>query len=171
MPKVLQQYKQANQAQLFSAFISGSPLEDIAEEFGVALSTLRTTARREGWNRIALLHMPDKDADMGGALALDALKRNREKNLKQAEDFRAEVDKTIYDVTAGGAVAMAPSTLKEIGSAMSTAHDLTYRAVGDKDKQQNSKQGSTDKVPTITINLPTQIAGARGGDGMQVVSD
>ena len=162
MAKMLPQYKTANMAACFVAFINGSSLEDIAVQFQVGERNLKDTARVQGWANLALA-VQETSALQGEDLnVLEILRENRVENLKQAVRLREEIDETINRVTANGAFSIAPTVLKELAHAAAQIHDLTYRALGDKEKQQKPGEGSAPAPAHISIHLPPAIAQPRG---------
>jgi len=165
MSNALSRLKAINMTELFLIFTEGSSLEDIAAQFHVPVKDLKDVARREKWSDMAL-RCQENNAVLGEALIPgEKLKANREENLRQAEGLRSELDKTIREITADGAMAMPPATLQKLTKAASDIHDLTYRALGDKDKQKDAGQGGGSAPAAITINLPGAIQQPRQARG------
>ena len=94
-------------------------------------------------------------------LALNEITANRVTNLRQAKRLRDELDKSILMVTANGALQLPPFIVKELAQAAGTIHDLTYRAVGDKNLQRNPSDGGGN-VTQVVLNFPTQLQTPRG---------
>jgi len=161
MAKEIQVYNDINHALCFNAFQEGSSLEAIADEFNHSITALQRVARTQGWSAIAAQSKAELKLDGARTSSLEKLQKNRDANFDQAVRLRGEVDRTIEEVTADGSFALAPQVLKEIAAATSVVHDLTYRALGEKDKQTKPGQGGTDKVPSIIVNLPGAIAQPR----------
>ena len=160
MQAQLQQFKVVNYTALFIAFAQGSSLEDIADEFNVAITGLRTVAREQRWPALALQIQSAMAAPADDEQRIVKLQDNRDINLRQAQMARDELDATFEACTLWGQAPIAPQIIKELVTAMATVHDLTYRALGDKDKQQQPGQGGVS-TKEIHFHLPGAIAKPR----------
>jgi hypothetical protein len=157
-----------NPSALFVAYLQGATVPEIAEEFGVSESIVTRYSREHKWKALALKADTPALLDTQDDVALSVIKKNRDENLKQAVRLRTEVDNTLNEATAGGLLPLRPAVLKDVAQAVSTIHDLTYRAVGDKDKQRDAGQGRATEMPSIVINLPAAIARPRGEGAIPV---
>jgi hypothetical protein len=157
----LQRFKTINTTACFVAYLQGSSLKDIAEQYGVAERTLKEISRSENWSNLALTAQDHVSSLGEHSQAPQKLQENREKNFAQAERLRNELDKTLREVTLDGSLAIAPEILNKITKAASEIHDLTYRALGDKDKQRDPREGGGGVGAQVIINLPSAIAQPR----------
>jgi len=160
MTTALQQYNVANYTALFVAFVAGSSLETVADEFQVSFGELQKVARAQRWTKLALRVQAQLDTPHGDEQRIVKLQSNRETNLQQAEMARHKLDVAFEACSLYCDAPIAPAVIKDLVSAMATVHDLTYRALGDKDKQQHAGQGS---APTneIHFHLPGAISKPR----------
>ncbi len=160
MTKGLQQYRELNYTACFVAFLQGSALEDIADQFSCSLKSLLIVAREQHWAKLAVTAQAQVAVATRDDEALAELQINRTKNYTQAQTLRGELDKTLMLCTLWGKVPIAPQILKELATAAATIHDLTYRALGDKDVQRNAGEGSV-KANEIHFHLPGAVAKPR----------
>jgi len=149
-----------NYTAMFVAFMQGAGAEEIADSFEVSVSTVQTISRQQRWPALARkaqeVAVPLLDDDV----SLKSILMNRAKNLTQAVRLRDELDGSIALVTANGTMSVAPYVLKELTKAACDIHDLTYRAVGDKNQQRDPNQAAPNTAQ-IVINMPTQLQAPR----------
>lgn len=166
-----------NWAAMFTAFASGSSLEDIAATFACPLPILRRAATTQDWAAIASrLTAPvpvQPKPETEGRMAL--LEANRAKNYALADMLR---DRLIHDfgllragtlrvdkaLVSKGQVVHAdvepgPQDLVALANAAKSVADMTYRALGDVTLEERGAGGGRGTDPTsITVILPTVVA-------------
>lgn len=80
-----------NYAAAFLAFSQGSTLPDISIQLGIPIKTLEAEARQHGWGRLSnRMKLAVKPTAI--ELNLDALKKNREKSMKEVEPLEKEFE-------------------------------------------------------------------------------
>jgi hypothetical protein len=165
---------QHNWAAMFTAFASGTSLEEIAEVFACPMPVLRRVATTQDWAAIASrLNAPvplEAKPDTEGRLAV--IEANRRKNYEMADILR---DRLMHDFTAlrqgtlrvdralstrEGIVHVdvepGPQDMVSLANAAKAVAEMTYRALGDGAADDRSSSRVSD-AGAITVILPTVV--------------
>jgi len=168
-----------NWAAMFTAYASGSSLEDISSTFACPMPVLRRAATSQDWAAIAsrLVTPPPATVAAPTEARMAVLEANRAKNYQMADLLR---DRLIHDFTqlrhgtlridkalvSRGQVIHTdaepgPQDLVAMANAAKNVADMTYRALGDvqagEDRGGNKNSGD---IGGITVILPTVVHAA-----------
>ena len=181
---------------VFTAYCNGAPADELAQIFDLELSSVTNKIKTERWAalraNLPLGETLKSDSEMRGIseIRLAAIQANRDKNLAAWSLLRGHVISVIEKLAAGtlkmekvfsGKLGVTrvddldPTTgdLVNIATALRTATDGTYRAIGD--FQAQDKPGQDGSVngqpppPSITIILPSVISQPRDSSPSQVI--
>ena len=181
---------------VFTAYCNGAPADELAQIFDLELSSVTNKIKTERWAalraNLPLGETLKSDSEMRGIseIRLAAIQANRDKNLAAWSLLRGHVISVIEKLAAGtlkmekvfnGKTGITrvedldPTTgdLVNIATALRTATDGTYRAIGD--FQAQDKPGQDGSVngqpppPSITIILPSVISQPRDSSPSQVI--
>lgn len=166
---------QFNWPAMFTAFASGSSLDDISATFACPLPVLRRAASVQDWAAMAsrIVAPPAVQAKPETEARLAVLEANRSKNYQMADLLR---DRLIHDFTAlrqgtlrvekvtssrgqviHTEVEPGPQDMLAMANAAKSVADMTYRALGDvQAEDRNASRGSGDAT-SITVILPTVV--------------
>ena len=180
--------KKSSWAAIFVAYCNGAPVDELAQIFDVEIDQVKNRIHHEKWAalraNLPLGETLKSDSEMKGVseIRLAAIQANREKNLAAWSVLRGHVISVIEKLAAGtlkmekvfnskGIITrvddLEPTTgdLVNIATALRTATDGTYRAIGDFQAQDKPVQdGSVNgqpPPPSITIILPSVISQPR----------
>lgn len=188
--------KKTNWQAVFVAYCNGAPSDELAQIFDVEIAQVTDRIHRERWAalraNLPLGETLKSDSEMRGVseIRLAAIQANREKNLAAWSLLRGHVISVIEKLAAGtlkmekvfnGKTGITrvedldPTTgdLVNIATALRTATDGTYRAIGD--FQAQDKPGQDGSVngqpppPSITIILPSVISQPRDSSPTQII--
>lgn len=163
-----------NWAAMFTAFASGTPLDEIAQVFACPMPVLRRVATLQDWAAIAsrLTTPAPLDAKPDTETRMAIIEANRRKNYEMADMLR---DRLIHDFTAlrqgtlrvdralstrDGIVHVdvepGPQDMVSLANAAKTVAEMTYRALGDGSTDDRSASRGSD-AGAITVILPTVV--------------
>lgn len=165
---------QYNWAAMFTAYASGSSLDDISATFACPMSVLRRAATAQDWAAIAsrlVAPAPTPPAAPTEA-RMAVLEANRAKNYQMADMLR---DRLIHDFTqlrhgtlridkalvSRGQIMHTdaepgPQDILAMANAAKNVADMTYRALGDVQQDERGNRSSGDAT-SITVVLPTVV--------------
>ena len=168
-----------NWAAMFTAFASGSSLEDIAATFACPMPVLRRAATVQDWAAIASRLVTPAPAPLATPTEarMAVLEANRSKNYQMADMLR---DRLIHDFTqlrlgtlkvekalmhkgdvVHTEVDPGPQDMVALANAAKSVADMTYRALGDVQADESRSGVSKGEATSITVILPTVVNAAR----------
>lgn len=163
-----------NWAAMFTAFASGTPLEEISQVFACPMPVLRRAATSQDWAAIAsrLTAPTPLEAKADTESRLEAIEANRRKNFEMASILR---DRLVHDFLALRAgtlrvdralstregivhvdVEPGPQDMVSLANAAKSVAEMTYRALGDGAADDRSSSRGSD-AGAITVILPTVV--------------
>jgi hypothetical protein len=173
----------------FVAYCQGAPVEEIAAELKIPVTSLQAKIRQEGWRGLANRMSGRIPADAGpNDDALNRIEANRAKNYEIAAKLREHVIEIVIALRAGtlrmkkqfqhkGQIVEyeakpGPAEWLNIATFARTVFDLTYRALGDFGANGGYKADASPGTPPpaqpISIILPAAIARPREERSVEV---
>jgi hypothetical protein len=166
---------QYNWAAMFTAFASGSSLEEISATFACPMPVLRRAATAQDWAAIAtrLVTPPAAQPKPETETRLAVLEANRRKNYEMADMLRDRLMHDFAQLKHGTLkvekalmhkgevihteVDPGPQDMVAMANAAKAVADMTYRALGDVQAGEERNGPRQGEAAAITVILPTVV--------------
>lgn len=151
-----------NQAYLFQLWFGlGGNSDLVARHTGVDRTVIDALAHDYQWARLAggKLGMADKKAEQEINRAVSyaqgcRLQQVLDKVLAEIERDPERLTKALFATTEDGRPAITAKPLVELAKALETAHNIRYRALGDKVAEQADTAGNeSDRIKTLSLTV------------------